>query len=296
MKTPVVLIIYHRPEMTMKVIESIRRVKPGVVFVIADGPKDHIDNKKCLETRALVQSIDWKCKIYKNYARKNSGLRRRVVSGLNWVFSKVDKAIILEDDLVADPSFFQFCEILLKKYENNSKILSISGNNFQFNNNKMEYSYYFSRYVHSWGWATWRRAWKQYDDNMTKWQSLRETNWLHKVFDNRVMELYWRKIFDTTFAGQVDSWAYRWTYSSLLNNGLTIIPKVNLVSNFGFDSRATHTTKKSKVTEMKINSVSFPLKHPHEIERSKKLDAITEDNAYLNTVMKISLFVRSFLK
>ena len=158
MKTPVVLIIYHRPELTKKVIEALRLVKPKKIFVIADGPKSKKDEKVCLKTRVLIKTIDWDCQIFKKYANKNMGLRKRVVSGLNWVFEKVDKAIILEDDLVIDPSFFKFCEDLLNKYKDNKEIISISGNNFQFGKVSTKSSYYFSHYVHSWGWATWRRA------------------------------------------------------------------------------------------------------------------------------------------
>jgi hypothetical protein len=223
------------------------------------------------------------------------GLRKRVVSGLDWVFSKVDSAIILEDDLVADPSFFRYCEILLKKYENNSKIISISGNNFQFNNKKIKKSYYFSRYVHSWGWASWRRAWDLYDDKMEDWEQLRQSNFLKNIFQNRVLETYWRQIFDLVHDDKVDSWAYRWTYTALKNNMFTIIPNVNLVSNFGFDSDATHTTKKSGVSEMGINGIDFPLNHPRRIIRSKNFDTVTEKNVYLNNITTISLYIRSFL-
>src|SRR3989304_1429703 len=109
MKTPVVLIIYHRPKLTRSLVDSLRKIKPSKIYVIADGPKDKKDARLCLKTRRSIDLIDWPCKIFRKYSKTNMGLRNRVVSGLNWVFKKENKAIILEDDLIFDPSFFMFC-------------------------------------------------------------------------------------------------------------------------------------------------------------------------------------------
>jgi hypothetical protein len=296
MKTPIVLIIYHRPKLTAKVINSLREVKPSKIFVVADGPKNRFDEKLCQETRALIKLINWKCKIYKNYAHRNLGVRKRVVSGLDWVFSKVSRAIIIEDDLEIDKSFYKFCSEMLEKYKDEEKIISIAGNNFLFGKYNLTKSYLFSRYVYSTGWATWKRAWKLYDNTMTKWPSLRETSWLHDILGNRVMELYWKKIFDMTYAEKVDSWAYRWTYSSFLCNGLTITPKLDLVAHIGYGEQATHTKRRDRIAGMKTAKMNFPLIHPKKIIRNARADTIVERNIYLNNIIIISLFIRSFLE
>jgi hypothetical protein len=293
MKTPVVIIIYHRPQMTVKVIDSLREVKPSQIFVIADGPKDKQDVEKCKKTRDLIKSIDWKCEIHKNYSLKNLGLRKRVVTGLDWVFSKVDRAIILEDDLVIDKSFYDFCENTLEKYKNDSKIISISGNNFLFGRHKIKYSYFFSRHIYSWGWATWRRAWKLYDDTMSDWPLVKSKNILSDIFEEWIELTYWNRIFDLTFERKINSWAYAWTYTAFINNKLTIVPSINLVSNVGIGQGATHTLIKSRVLNIPIERIDFPLKHPRVIRQDKKSDSIIERTLYVTPRNIAGLIARS---
>lgn len=293
MKTPVVLIIYHRPQMTEKVIDSLREVKPSQIFVIADGPKDKEDAGKCKETRELIKSIDWKCKIEKNYSSTNLGLRKRVISGLNWVFSKVDRAVILEDDLVIDKSFYSFCEEMLEKYKNNEKIISISGNNFLFDRYNVKDSYFFSRHIYSWGWATWRRAWKLYDDTMSDWPKVKSKNILNDRLEGWVKMAYWKMIFDMTYERKINSWAYAWTYTALVNNKLTIVPSLNLVSNIGTGQGATHTSIKSRVLNVPIKRIDFPLKHPEVVKRDEKADSIIEQTLYVTPRNVAGLIVRS---
>lgn len=292
MKTPVVIVIYHRPQMTVKVIDSLREVKPSQIFVIADGPKDKQDVKKCRETRDLIKSIDWECKIYKKYSSTNLGLRKHVVSGLNWVFSKVDRAIILEDDLVIDKSFYSFCEEMLEKYKNNEKIISISGNNFLFGRYNVKDSYFFSHHIYSWGWATWRRAWKLYDDTMSDWSQIKSKKILNDRFEGWMELAYWNRIFDLTFERKINSWAYAWTYTALVNNKLTVVPSVNLISNVGTGQGATHTTIKSRVLNVPIERINFPLKHPKVVKRDEKADSIIEYTLYITPRNVAGLILR----
>ena len=293
MKTPVVLIIYHRPQKTTNVINSLREVKPSQIFVIADGPKDKQDVEKCKKTRDLINSIDWKCEIYKNYSPKNLGLRKRVVTGLDWVFSKVDKAIILEDDLVIDKSFYVFCEQMLEKYKNNERVISISGNNFLFGRSNIENSYFFSRHIYSWGWATWRRAWKLYDDTMSDWQLVKSRKILNIRFGKWIEVAYWNGIFDLVFESKIDSWAYVWTYAALVNDKLTVVPSVNLVSNVGTGQGATHTSIKSRVLNIPVERINFPLKHPRVIKPGTKEDSVIERTLYITPRNIAGLIVRS---
>lgn len=295
MKNPIALIIYHRPELTSRVIQSLREVKPTVIFVIADGPKNREDAKKCEETRKLIDTIDWKCKIYKKYSSKNLGLRNRVVTGLNWVFSKVETAIILEDDLKIDLSFFKFCDDLLERYKNDSRIISISGNNFLPKDVEVKESYFFSHFVYSWGWATWRRAWKLYEDSMSDWPSIRNDISFNKNFSGFGNSLYWKNIFDLTHRKKIDSWAYCWIYTAFKNKKVSIVPGRNLVSNIGFGGGATHTSFKSGVMDLPINKMDFPLRHPESIRANKYADDLIGRVLYLTPRIIIGVILRSLV-
>ena len=167
METPIAFFIFRRPETTRRVFEQIRKVKPLKLFVVADGGRNEEEWKKCHAARAVIEAVDWPCEVIKNYADKNFGCKIRISSGLDWVFQNTEKAIILEDDTLPHESFFRFSEELLRHYKDNPKIMHISGVNFQQKNSdfRCSDSYYFSRLPHIWGWATWKRAWKNYDVN-----------------------------------------------------------------------------------------------------------------------------------
>ncbi|EDZ94635.1 glycosyl transferase family 2 [Limnospira maxima CS-328] len=277
METPVIFIIYNRPQTTARVFEVIRQVKPRQLLVIADGPRSDrpSDWQRCQATRKIVERVDWNCEILRNYSAENLGCRRRISGGLNWAFERVESALILEDDCIPDLTFFPFCEELLKRYDREPKVMAISGDNFQFGRRYTADSYYFSRYPHCWGWATWRRAWQQYDDRMSSWPQLRDSQWLETLFSDPEAVKYWSDIFENNYRG-FNSWAYVWTLTCWSRNGLTILPAVNLISNIGFDRGATHTSSPSPFANMETKSMVFPMVHPHQISAHLKADEFTE--------------------
>lgn len=282
MSAPVAFIVFNRPELTKITFEVIRNQKPSQLFIIADGPRlgNIPDQERCAAVRAIVQEVDWPCQVYRNYSDFNLGLKKRVSSGLDWVFSEVDRAIILEDDCLAHPDFFNFSNLLLEYYEDDERISVITGQNLQYGRVRGNASYYFSIYPHCWGWATWRRSWQSYRGDISFWPVWSESpDWRKKIIDP-VERSYWKKIFDTVYANAIDSWAYPWTASVWRFGGLTITPNVNLVSNIGFGDDATHTkyvdSPLSKIPVFAMNVLS----HPLNVERNVDADRWVFDYVY----------------
>jgi hypothetical protein len=283
MNTPIVLIIFNRPCVTAKVFEAIRKVRPKQLLVIADGPRsDHkTDSEFCRAARAVIEKVDWDCEVLENYSDINLGCKQRVSSGINWVFSMVNEAIILEDDCLPHPSFFRFCTELLDLYRNDERIMAISGNNLQFGENTTQYSYYFSRFNHIWGWATWKRAWQHYDVEMRYFSQLKNTNWLNSILINRRAKKCWEKQFEEAYLGRIDTWDYAWTFACWLQNGLTILPEANLVSNLGFGEDATHTKDvQSRYSNIAVKAVDFPLSHPPFMVCNWQADRFTQETLF----------------
>jgi hypothetical protein len=278
-KTPFAFFIFNRPDTTQKVFDRIREVKPSKLFVIADGPRNYKqgEKEKCQQVRKIIDSIDWPCQLLTNYSDINLGCQKRISTGLDWVFSQVEEAIILEDDCLPDPSFFRFCEELLKKYRNDERIFVISGDNFQLGSKRTEYSYYFSLYNHCWGWATWRRAWQYYDVEIKSWEIIRDGNWLKDILQNPFAVKYWKNKFQKIYENKIDTWDFQWTLACWLQNGLTILPNTNLVSNIGFDNIESTNTKNhnSPFANMPVETMQFPLSHPPFIIRDTKADNFT---------------------
>ena len=263
---PVAFFIFNRPQTTARVFAEIRRAKPAHLLVIADGPREGVpdDAEKCAAARAVIEQVDWDCTVQKNYAAVNLGCKARMASGLDWVFATVEEAILLEDDILPHPTFFPFCQELLEKYRHDQRVMMISGCNFLFGHRRTADSYYFSRRVHCWGWATWRRAWQLYDVNMAAWPAFRDSGLLPEVLGpNKTHMLNWLNFMEATYQGLINTWDYQWVFTLWTQNGLAVMPHVNLISNIGFGPGATHTAMtESLMANLPTTALEFPLKHP----------------------------------
>ena len=241
--TPILFLIFNRPDTTNKVFAKIREIQPRQLFISADGPRPNKKNERhqCDGARKIIQRIDWECELKTNISEINLGCRIGVSSGIHWFFGNVTEGIILEDDCLPNISFFHFCQTLLEYYRNDERIMHLCGSNFQDGKLRGPGSYYFSKLSHVWGWATWKRAWDKYDVNVSTYPQLLEQGLLSSVFSHPAMRGYWQKNIELVYKKKKDTWDVQWQYAVLSNNGLSIIPNVNLVLNIGFDLNATHT-------------------------------------------------------
>jgi hypothetical protein len=286
LSTPVAFIIFNRPDLTEMVFKAIAQVKPKKLLIIADGPRFPEEAEKCQKTRSIINKVNWDCEVLTNYSEKNLTSPIRCSSGIDWVFSQVEEAIILEDDCVPTRSFFYFCQTLLEYYRNDKRIMHISGNNFQNSNNTTPYSYYFSKYPHVWGWASWRRAWTKFDFQMKTWPKFKEERMMEFICEDLYERKYWTSIFDKCVFHSDPHWDYAWTYASWRQNGLSILPNSNLVSNIGFRSDATRTKlKESPLSKLPTTDI-WEIEHPPFIVRHKEADSYTFDYVFGGIGMK----------
>ena len=275
-KTPVVFICYNRPLVTKKTFSQIRKLKPKKLFLIMDGPKmkNNSDLINCEKVKKIISQINWDCKVYKNFSKINLGLKKRVVSGLNWTFSKVDRAIILEDDCYAGQDFFYFCETLLNYYKSNKKVSVITGNNFEENIINSS-SYYFSKYSHIWGWATWKRTWKFYSDNNVNISRFIKSEAFKKFCPINDEHKYWTKMFEQIKKGYQESWAYYFLLNIWKHNGLTVTPNYNLVENLGINNElSTHKIDKHLRISLTKKKLKKQLIHPKNIFINSDIDKL----------------------
>jgi hypothetical protein len=267
LRTPVLLVIFNRPDTTKLVFDAIRKAKPTRLYIAADGPRPHVatDEKKCREAREIRNQVDWNCTVKTLFQERNLNCGKGPSSAFTWFFEHEEEGIILEDDCLPSQSFFWYCQELLERYRNDKRVMHIGGNNFLNGWKKdKDYSYYFSRSGHIWGWATWRRAWDAYDYSIRLYEKLKSEHYFDSFFSSPLERIYRLRKFDKTInEKQVDWWDYQWDFARYSNSGLAIVPNVNLVKNLGFGEDATHTqNKNSKVAHLEANDISFPLSHP----------------------------------
>lgn len=276
MHTPVAFFIFNRPETTARVFAAIAAAQPPVLLVVADGPRANRpgEAEKCAAARAIIERVNWSCEVHTHFAATNLGLRVRGSSGLDWVFGQVEEAIILEDDCLPDPTFFRFCEELLERYRDDTRVGHINGFSAQDGRRHAPYSYYFSGDVFVWGWATWRRAWRYYDVAMKGWPELRDPRWLGGMYNGRSPEetqRIWRYLYD----GDLTAWDFQWIFACWAQNALAITPYTSLVTNIGFGSSATGSMLRNKLTDITAEPVAFPLSHPPYILRDPWAEEVT---------------------
>lgn len=273
-QSAVALCVFIRPEHTRRVIETLAQARPPRLYVISDAPRNEREADLNRQTLALFDTLPWPCHIQINHAPHNLGVRHRIATGLDWVFQHEEQAIILEDDCIPHPDFFPYCDELLQRYADDSRIMHIGGNNYQQGQLSWDYSYYFSRHTHCWGWATWRRAWQHYDANLSHWETFKTLRGMADYSNDRFEEDYFMHCVQQVADGHVSSWAYIWGYSCLLHHGLAIVPAVNLVSNIGFGHDATHTTTNAWYSNLQTQPI-LPLQHPPHVIRHREADGRT---------------------
>lgn len=296
LETPVLLIAFNRPEITEKVFEKIAKSKPKKFYISIDGPRKHIstDTEKVQKVRKIFEKISWDCETNFLVREKNLGCKKSVSKAIGWFFEKEEKGIILEDDCLPNSEFFKYCEELLTRFEKNEDIYMITGDNFQDGRKRGEGSYYFSKLAHVWGWATWRRAWNNYDLDMKFWPEFRDSKKFKSIFKSKNAQNYFKTIFDLVYKDKIDTWDYQWTASMWYNEGMSVTPNSNLVKNIGFGPDATHTKIETERTQNQSTSKILPLTHPFKIIRDYNADEYVFLNVFGGS--KVNLIKKIFLK
>ncbi len=282
MDRPVLLIHFNRPDATRRQLEVLREVKPRNVWVVCDGPRPDREGEvgRVNEVREMLDNLPWDCRTTKLYGDENLGCCRNVSSGISWFFDQVEDGIILEDDIIPHPSFFRYCEELLDRYRDAHEVYAISGHQRCREPLPIPHDYGFANYFDCWGWATWRRAWRHYDPDITAWRD--RSLWQRaskRVLNNYRARLYWHLMFKRVADGRRDSWAYRYQLSLWKEGGFCIIPKRNLCKNNGFNSQGTQTAG-LKGLEVECVEQSFPLDCPEKIELEPAIDQWFEDHIH----------------
>ena len=288
MQLPILILAWKRPTHVKKVISSLRKIEPKNIFVSCDGADSNnkLEYNLVEDTKEIIQKeIDWECNKSYNFRKKKLGCRFGVSEGINWFFQHVEEGVIIEDDCIIHPHFFQLSEVLLEKYRFDYRIGSISASNLQNGIKRGSSSYYFSKYHHCWGWATWKKRWENYDQELASWIYIKRNKLERQIFGTNTEIRYWNRIFEKLYYfNKPDSWAYRWFLSCQMNRLISIIPNINLCENIGFGKDGTNTIKGESPIKIDTDEISkfslLPIKHPEFIIPSSLADEYTFRNHY----------------
>jgi hypothetical protein len=279
--TPVLFLIFSRPDTTRKVFEAIRSARPSRLFIAADGPRAHKEGEaeKCEECRKVATEVDWPCEVHTLFRTENIGCGKGVSGAISWFFEHVEEGIILEDDTLPGPGFFRFCSDLLEKYRYDTRVMAVSGSSLPCRlSEHSEYSYFFSNWDYIWGWATWRRAWKYYDYSMPHYEHMVQNGYFGSNYYSLFEKYYINHSYDRSYYANksVTWWSYQWGYARKINSGLVAVPVRNFIVNIGLGAGATNTTAENRWSFFKFEKMDFPLKHPDFV----MVDRTTDDEIF----------------
>ena len=289
--SPVLFLIFNRPETTQQVFSAIRKAKPPRLYVAADGPRSDYPNEdeKCEHSRKIATNVDWDCEVKTLFRDQNIGCRLAVGQAIYWFFEQEPEGIILEDDCLPSQSFFWFCQEMLEYFRNDKAVGVICG----FYSNELEYkpsaSFFFSRYLRVWGWAGWRRSNEGYDSNINLLIEKQNT-WKKDIFSRTdiFLKRYWQDMFEEVGSGKIDTWDIQLQYLLWQKKQQVIVSSKNLVQNIGW-AQGAHPLTKDHNHELATSEINFPLTTPDMTERDTRADQVIEKISY-----QITIF--SFLK
>jgi hypothetical protein len=242
---PILLLVWRRPVETRRLLAVLRRIRPRRLYVACDGPASDEDEAKVALVRRIVETeIDWDCQVSTRFMDENLGCRKGVASAVSWFFDHVLEGIVLEDDLAPELDFFRFAQALLEQHRDDERVWAICGHNPTDVMAPDRETHFYTRYFHPWGWASWSRAWKQYDAEMALWRETRNSRRVHQLFPSFDEEYTWRYVFEMMSSEDApDTWDMQWLETILLSEGYVALPSRNLVANHGNGPDATHMTE-----------------------------------------------------
>ena len=280
LRTPVALLVYNRPELTLRVVDRLRKVRPRALWVAADAPKhrDPVDVAACRAVlEGISEHVDWPCRIRVRVAETHLGRGRAVAEGLDWVFSMVEEAIVLQDDCVPAESFFPFCEELLERHREDERVMMISGCNFLAEETVGEASYHFSRNFHLWAWAGWSRAWKHYDRMLKDWPVFRDGGALRRLFPNPELSQFWERRMERVYRKPRRDWELQWVFACWKWGGLAVVPAKHLVANHGAGFPGARLRSDHPHHGVATEELTFPLRPPGSVARMEEWDTLLEE-------------------
>jgi hypothetical protein len=274
-KIPVLFVVFNRPDTALQAFQPIKRYRPDRLYIAADGarPEREGEQELCDKTRALIlKEIDWDCAVKKLFRDENAGCGRGVSEAITWMFKTEEYGAIIEDDCAVSDDYFRFCEELLPRYKDDDRIAQISC--FVPRHSKKETNtYYFTGYPEIWAWATWRRAWKHFDFEMSQWKQIRLRIFSRFSFFEACMRWYfWRQMYlDCRKNQKPHTWDYQWSIYIFMERKLCISPYTNLVMNIGFGEASTHGMDfDNPLAKTVRGTLTFPLLHPEAIQSDEK--------------------------
>ena len=277
--TPILFLIFNRPSTTVRVFAQIKKMKPSRLYIASDGPRFLEEKAICAQVRDIATDVDWDCSVITLFRDENLGCGRAISEAISWFFEHEPEGIILEDDCLPADSFFGFCSVMLERYRNDERIGHINGSNYQNGIIRGDGSYYFSTLTHVWGWAGWRRVWKDYQLRPESYAKFENMRYIEQLPAHSLYKDIWLHYFRIHCFGTANAWGYQYSYLNLINHRLTVIPNSNLITNIGCADNPTHFIQDHPLADVPLCEME-EIVHPSFFVADIEADIHTQNKEY----------------
>jgi hypothetical protein len=283
LKVPVLIVLYNEVEDTHNLFQIIRKIQPEKIYVAGDGAihNDRLDYVLCVRTRAVILP-EWKCEVKELFIEEHLGKAKMITTAMDWFFHQEEEGIVLFATTHPHLDFFPYCEELLEKYRNDKQVNHISGSNLSRKNVKTNTSYYFSAYPFIWGFATWADRWQGYNLKLCEWDHDNFNTAMNRYVFSNEEKMHWLKRYNILRKHDLDIWEYQYIYHTWHQNGLSITPIHNLVTNVGLRDKPRRIRKLMRKTKNIL-----PLKHPTDIIQDKDADKYVFKRIYKKAFLRM---------
>ena len=239
---PIALFCFNRPNHLNETIKYLKKndlISKSRIYIFSDAPKKKKDFKKVEMVRSIIQNLTGFKEKNIFFRKNNYGLAKNIISGINYVFRKENKIIVLEDDLIVDKFFLKYMNKNLDYYKKNQSVASIHGYIYPINKKNLDHSF-FIKGADCWGWGTWKRAWQKFENNPNKLiNKIKKYNLISEFNFNNSKDYF--LMLNKNLKSKKKSWAIQWYASAFLANMLTLYPKQSYVRNIGLDGSGENT-------------------------------------------------------
>jgi len=237
---PILLFAYNRLEHLRQTVESLLRNEQAAeseLFVYSDAAKTDGDAEAVAAVRRYIHQIEGFKSLNITERSENWGLARNIIDGVTTQVERFGKVIVLEDDLVVAPHFLEFMNDALTVYEDEPRVGHIQACDFTHDPSLPDT--FLIKWIGSWGWATWKRAWNLFNPDGKALLAELERRKLTRTFDFNGSYRFTRML-RRQISGKNNSWAIRWNASLFLADVLSLNVGRSLVQNVGFDGSGTN--------------------------------------------------------
>jgi len=282
MPAPTAVFAFNRPEHLRRTLAALAAndlAAESDLTIFCDGPRREEERVLTDEVRTAAREAKGFRSLEVVEREKNFGCADSVISGLEHMFTRHERLVVIEDDILCSPHTLRFLNAGLEKYANEPMVFNIAAwsppPTLMPVTPAYPFDVYFVPRFNCWGWASWRDRWEIIDWDVSDYAAFARNARLRRAFNHGGNDM--APMLDSQMAGEINSWAIRMDYARFKHGRLGLNPVISYTTNIGMGS-GTHTKE-------------FTTRYDNDINKARPYPRLPEyifvDNDILQAYQKV---------